>query len=611
MIRVNNNGPYALGIHWAHDASVSVCSPKGILFSIQEERISRIKHYYGFPKKSILAALDFCNLTPADISIVAFTSSSIFYPKYQRSIIVDVYGRKKRIVSKMQIIHDWMRKNLLEDFGWGMHDKRRIGLEELIKKNWGKYYKRHYLFNEKFLSEIGLFHPRISYYYISHHRAHASSTFRLSGFKNACVVTLDGKGDGLSGTIYKGFSDGQMVLQRASKADDSLGAFYQAVTEALGFIPVDGEYKTMGLAAFGSSRGKKNPFHHIVSSHDGRLKSHIAWKWRSFNLAHPDKKVPNPLSSVSQAEDFERLLKTYSREDLAFFAQKVCERCMFEYVKDAMHLTKSKNIAAAGGVFLNVKGNSLIKNRLTPSAFFVYPDSGDSGLAAGAALEALYQEGFITSSLAWENPFLGTQFTDSEIEKTLQSFRQKYPITIRNGSVSHLSQELTKGKVIGTFQGRLEMGPRTLGNRSVLADPRDISIKDRINRILKGRELFVPFAPVLLKEDAHKYWSGDANYKYMTFIVKANTFAKKTIPAAVHVDGTMRPEVVDKNFHPWVYNLLIEFKRKTGIGVLLNTSFNRHGLPIVASPKDCLEHLINGWVDGISIGNWYVEKGSN
>ena len=153
------------------------------------------------------------------------------------------------------------------------------------------------------------------------------------------------------------------------------------------------------------------------------------------------------------------------------------------------------------------------------------------------------------------------------------------------------------------------MGPRALGNRSVLADPRSDVTKDRINLLLKGREWFVPFAPAVLEEDAGLYWQGATNYRYMTFAVKASDYAKEHVPAVVHVDGTMRPEVVTQDFNQWLYEVLQEFKARTGVGVLINTSFNRHGLPIVGAPADALEHLVNGWIDGLSIGQWYVERG--
>jgi carbamoyltransferase len=170
-----------------------------------------------------------------------------------------------------------------------------------------------------------------------------------------------------------------------------------------------------------------------------------------------------------------------------------------------------------------------------------------------------------------------------------------------------VAARIAEGKVIGSFQGRLEVGPRALGNRSVLADPRRLEVKDKINLLLKGREPFVPFAPSVLHEDAHLYWDGPTEYRYMTFAVHASAHARQAIPAVVHVDGTLRPQVVSEDMNPRYAGLIRAFKRQTGVGVLLNTSFNRHGHPIVGSPEDALMHLANGWIEGLYIGDHYVE----
>jgi carbamoyltransferase len=182
-------------------------------------------------------------------------------------------------------------------------------------------------------------------------------------------------------------------------------------------------------------------------------------------------------------------------------------------------------------------------------------------------------------------------------------------LTIETATPEMVASRVLAGKVIGRFQGRLEIGPRALGNRSVLADPRKPEVKDRINLLLKGREPFVPFAPSVLPEDAPQYWAGSQDYPYMTFAVRASEDAKREVPAVVHVDGTLRPQVVCDELNPGYAELIRAFKRATGVGVLLNTSFNRHGHPIVGSPDDALMHLTNQWVDGLSIGKYYVERG--
>jgi len=605
---INPSKPLALGIHWAHDASVAICSPEGILCTIAEERIARIKHYYGFPCRAIETALRYCGLSGSDIDFVAFSTKKALFPQHTNYMIVDADGTLAS-VSEVSFYLNKTRRRIKQV----LRNGQNFETPNQIARNWNGFEDRHWSKYADFLADLGLFDKRIKYYYIAHHRAHAASAFRLSGLQEACVLTIDGKGDGLSATIYKGHPDGSLELLRSSKAQDSIGAFYQAITEALGFIPVDGEYKTMGLAALGHDNGKENPFASILRVEDGIFKSTIPWTYRNYNEYNPSKKVPNPLVSVAQTDRFKKLLDDMPPERFAYLAQAHSEENMLSYVRDAIRLTECDKIAGAGGVMLNVKANALIRDRLEPACLFIFPDAADSGLATGAAMEALYQADVLRNSANFRNPYLGHSFSDEEICREIMRSKQEYGFLVIDGGNENpglVADHLVHGKVIGTFQGRLEMGPRALGNRSVLADARSETMKDRINRLLKGRDWFVPFAPVVLEEDASLFWDGPIDYRYMTMSVRASDYAKKTVPAVVHVDGSMRPQVVSPEYNPWLYKVLQEYKKRTGVGVLINTSFNRHGLPIVGAPADALHHLINGWVDGLIIGRWYLERGT-
>lgn len=600
--------PLALGIHWAHDAAAAICSPEGILFSLQEERPTRIKHYYGFPCRSIESALAFCGLRAADIDLVAFSSQSVFYPEHPRVRVVRADGPAAPAPGRSgpaRRLRSGVRAGL-ELLGIGGAVAAR-GKSAWERDGWREYAERHYSRMRPFLRDLGLLDPRIAHYYVAHHRAHAAAAFRLCGMPEATVVTADGKGDGLCGTIYRGQRDGTLALARSSPAADSLGSFYQAVTEALGFIPVDGEYKTMGLAARGRGIGE-NPFTGTVRVEDGVFRSRVAWTFRSFNARYPERTVPNPLGSVSQAEDYRRLLEDMAPEELAYRAQEHLEQGLLAYARDALRIAGLPALAGAGGVLLNVKANALLRDELAPAGFFVFPDAADSGLAAGAALEALFQEGALAGPLSLRTPYLGPAFGEEEIRREIERYRARHGLRVVSGTPETLAEKLCSGRVIGTFQDRMELGPRALGNRSVLADPRSGATRDRINGLLKGREDFVPFAPALLEEEAGRFWSGPTDLRYMTFLVEASAYARETVPAVVHVDGTMRPQVVSPASNPWLHELLLAFRRRAGVGVLLNTSFNRHGLPIVGRPEDALEHLVRGWVDGVSIGPWYVER---
>lgn len=604
---------FALGIHCGHDASVSICSPEGILFSVQEERLSRIKHHFGFPAMALPLALKCCGLTARDLSLVAFTTKDVLFPEHMRRLVLTADGAIGTTGPQAAWLFRPHLKVFLRD-GVGLIRVpwfarwRRARERRVVREDLGEFAGRHWAMYLEFLGDLGLMGRHITHYYVEHHLAHAASAFRLSGLRRASVLTIDGHGDGLSGTVFLGAEDGTLRLARRSLTQDSLGLFYQAVTEALDFIPVDGEHKTMGLAALGIEESAPNPLAGVVRVEDGRFRSSMPWKFRDYNATNPSRKVPNPLFSVSQAGVFRAMLQTASREQLAYRAQAHCEANMVSYAKDALKITGCDALVGAGGVMLNVKGVARIVESCNPKHFFVFPDSGDSGLSAGAAMEALHQCGAIREPASFSSPYLGNSFSDSEVLSEVAKFRERFDLVVEETDLPAVAEKLLAGSVIGTFQGRMEVGPRALGNRSVLADPRHAPVKDRINSLLKGRESFVPFAPCVLEEDAGLYWHGSGQQYYMTGAVEATAFAKHAVPAVVHVDGSMRPQVVSKRLSPWLHELLLEFKARSQVGVLLNTSFNRHGLPIVGSPADALDHLVHGWVDGVFLGRWYVAR---
>jgi carbamoyltransferase len=603
MPTFGDSGVLALGIHCMHDASVAVCTPSGCVFALAEERVTRIKHYYGFPIEALRTAFRELAITGADIDIVAVSTHQPLFPFQRNYISVELDGKPSG-----PALHEFSR--------WRPGARKvaptppppPTAAASFVGTAWEGFESRHWSHFHGALNELGLLSPGIRYVYVAHHRAHAASTFRLAGMsgETVCVVTMDGKGDGHSGTIYRGHANGRLELIRAIPAQHSLGSFYQAITEVLGFVPVDGEYKTMGLAALGKP-GSPNPFDGLVEVQDGMTRSRLSWTFRSYNTVYPAKRVPNPLGSVAETESFRGDLERHGPSQLAYFAQEHVERNVIALMRDALKLTGARRLAVAGGVMLNVKANGRVRDELAPSDYFVFPDSADSGLSIGAAMEGLYLCGVATTA-SLPSPYLGHRYTDEQIATTLAGAADLDVDDEGDRLPSRVAKELVRGQVIGTFQDRLEVGPRALGNRSVLADPRDPAIRARINDILKGREWFVPFAPVVLEEEAKKYWCGPIDYRYMTFTVAASDFAKARVPGVVHVDGTMRPQVVNRSTHPWLHAVLQSFRALTEVGVLINTSFNRHGLPIVGAPADAIEHLRQRWVDGLAIGRYYVTR---
>ncbi len=584
-----------LGIHPYHDASVTFIDEENILFAIAEERLSRIKHHYGFPILGIREGMKRLSISYRDIAAIAISTKKSILPhpeQYRVSISgeVESLGLREKKFNKF-----WLKE-------------KPVPLGKVkIPRDWvGEFEDRHWSYHYESLLDLGLMSPRIPVYNVEHHKAHSSAAYRSREWdSNVCIVTYDGKGDNLSHSTLLGNATGEVLPIRTSSSKNSLGAFYQAITESLGFIPVDGEYKTMGLAALGEPQ-ERNPFADVLKVEDGRLQSKYEWAYRSFNKTNPAKKVNNPLSSVSETDIFKEILEHTKPEDFAFAAQSKFEDVSLELIDQSLKLTGSRNLAISGGCALNVKANNKIAKNFDLENFYVFPDSGDSGNSTGAALEVLYSL-MKKKYVKLGNMYLGTEYDDSQIKVYLRSREIPY-IDMKDHANFIITSKLIEGQVVGIFWGAMEIGPRALGNRSVLADPRNPIIKDRINEILKGREWFVPFAPVVIKEDRNSYYDSKFDLEHMTVAVDAKDFARKNAPNVVHFDGSMRPQEVTFQSNPRLYSLLEEFKKQTGVPILMNTSFNRHGLPIVESPADALEHLDNGWVDVLVLGNLLIEK---
>lgn len=584
----------ALGVNCAHDASATLCDATGVLASIAEERLNRVKHFCGFPSLAVRAVLAQCGMTIEDVDVLAFSSQYGVLRQHDDSLVVGLDARRRAPCAE-NIAFEPDASDLI------------ASIERQLGDLWTGFGDRHPSARLDEMMELGFLRKGLRHYHVHHHLAHAASAFLLSGMKEATVLTVDGKGDKISATIYWGAPDGTLHLLRSSNSRDSLGCFYQAVTEALGFVPIDSEYKTMGLAALARPDGHVNIFDGVVRCTDGVFQAADKWQFRCYNRANPDRRLPNPMNSIVQSVDYARQLERMTPEQFAHDAQLHFEDNMLAYVRDAMAISGCRSLAAAGGGFLNVKANRRILDQLEPDHFFVFPDAADSGNAAGAALLALQMEGALGAPVRLPMPYLGNEFSLDGIEKLLVS---SCDLEVSPASPDDIAGALVRGEVVGTFQGRMEAGPRALGNRSVLADPRDVTIKDRINRLLKGRDLFVPFAPIVIEEDASLYWSGPIDYRHMTFTVRASDYAHEKVPAVVHVDGSMRPQVMGPRDNPLLHSLLCAFRELTGVGVILNTSFNRHGLPIVGSPEDALFHLRQGWVDSLWIGSWRVLRRS-
>ena len=413
---------------------------------------------------------------------------------------------------------------------------------------------------------------------IEHHITHAYSSFPFSGFDDCYSISVDGYGEMTSTLVYR---PGEGKIKEIY-VPNSLGVFYTEITRWIGFDLLQ-EGKTMGLASYGT---KKYDFSKYISYGNG-----------SYKL------VPNLAEQLMR--DFgERRREgelTKEHKDIAYTAQKYVEEVMIHLAQ--YHVGKN-NLCLSGGVSLNCVANGRILREAGIKDIFAQPMANDAGGALGAAVYLAMQDGYKFEEMY--HPYYSEGFNDEEIEKALKQARVKYEYHKDPAGVA--AEFLAESKIIGWFQGRMEIGPRALGNRSILADPRKVEMKDIINRRVKHREPFRPFAPSLLEEEMRKYLVDAYPTPFMLLSFEVPDERKKEIPAVVHVDGTARPQTVTKKQNPLYYELIKQFQKETGIPVVLNTSFNIRGKPIVRTPKDALAMFYTEDMDALILGSYVIKK---
>ncbi|RMH41615.1 MAG: carbamoyltransferase, partial [Deltaproteobacteria bacterium] len=421
--------------------------------------------------------------------------------------------------------------------------------------------------------------------YVDHHRAHVASAYYCSGFDRCLVVSLDGYGSGQSGSFYLG-EGGRLRLLAPIPYPHSLGTFYRRVTQALGFKPNRHEGKIVGLAAYGDP---------------DKLYATVRAR---FDLEHPD------YYRFKSAQDpwFERrLVEDNEPADVAAAYQRVLEDVATLYIARWVRRTGVKHVACAGGVFANVKMNQRVLEIPEVESVFIFPNMGDGGVGAGAAL-ALYADLRGLAPRPVRDMYLGPSFDDRAIEQALDASGLRYR---RSKDIERdVVDLLLQNRVVARFDGRMEFGPRALGNRSILYPAVDPAVNKWLNERL-GRTEFMPFAPISLREHADALYDNVAGMdhaaRFMTITTNCSQQMRKQSPAAVHVDGTARPQLVDESTNPSVYKVLRLYHERTGIPTLINTSFNMHEEPIVCTPEDAIRAFREGNLEALAIGNFLVE----
>ena len=432
--------------------------------------------------------------------------------------------------------------------------------------------------------------------YVDHHLAHALSGFAYSGFDDAAVVAMDGRGAWEATSIWHG-RDGRLEHVLTIPFPDSVGYFYSEFTEYLGFQRNSDEWKVMGLAPYGKPGMDLRAFIEVdavpYKVHARKLVANGVAPFAEMVRLFGPRRVP-------ESEIDER------HKDVAYAVQDACEIAMMSVVKTAIEKTKSRNVCLAGGVALNSKANGKIVASGLVDNFFVQPAASDDGVALGAALAPYMDRGGRLPMEAMRHAYLGPEFDDEAIENALRTYKLKYT---RLGDVAAAAAELlSNGKILGWFQGRMEFGPRALGSRSILADPRDPEMNAKVNNAVKFREWWRPFAPSIKKEAAEEYLESASDSPFMILTAQVRPEKRAVIPSVTHVDGSARPQTVEQKINPLYWRLIDEFAKRTSVPVIMNTSFNLRGEAIVHTPTDAIRTFFSSGMDALVIGSFLVEK---
>jgi carbamoyltransferase len=598
-----------LGINPAYDAAAAVLVDGDIKAIIEEERLSRIKLHVGFPRRAIKEALRISGVEPREVTCVTFSFVDYLYANTiltrfllaENGVPIDPAGP----VPLFKALKEVFRAVRLEDlFSFSL----KLSTKTNYKTNYNRYLVE--------LNDLGIKVDAIQP--VDHHLSHAASTYYSSGFDECLIVTADGGGDGLSSTVSVG-KRGAISRMFASSEDVSPGQFYAGITYYLGFKVHRHEGKITGLAAHGDPEKcyqqlvpclglTEDNTKFTCDIFDPSLTQKFLHLWRLTGNNYFLHSVMNDYHAY-----YKKHLSSYSREDVAAAAQKRLEDVMVQYIKSMIEITGMKKIALAGGVFGNVKLNQKIFELEEVDEIFIHPNMADGGNALGGAyvahvknMDEMDASKFCGRKIL--NVYLGHEYTDNQIEEEIR--KRNLGFRYCEDIESEVAEKLAVGQVVGRFNGKLEYGPRALGNRSILANPSNPDIVDILNNRLKRTE-FMPFAPSVLYEDREQFFhisNGNSHaVEFMTITCSVCADKQELIPAVCHVDDTARPHVVKKSVNPSFYKIILEFKKRSGFGVIINTSFNVHEEPIVCSPGDACKAFQENAVDALAIGNFMVE----
>jgi carbamoyltransferase len=593
---------YILGVSaFYHDSAACLINDGHIIAAAQEERFTRKKHDPDFPSNAISYCIDEANISVAEIAHVVFYEKP--FVKFERLLETYLAFAPKGFRSFSSAMPLWIKEKLFQ---------KTIIIEHLSevldsKINW----------NDRLL-------------FSEHHLSHAASAFYPSPFKNAVILTLDGVGEWTTSSVAVGDGKSLKVLKEIY-FPHSLGLLYSAFTYYTGFKVNSGEYKVMGLAPYGKPKYADLIKEKLVKvAKDGSFQLDMSYFDYPTGLYMTNKKF-NALFGAPPRKPESDL--TQREMDLAASIQKVTEEILIKMAKSIVKETGEKNLCLAGGVALNCVANGILLREKIFDNIWIQPAAGDAGGALGAALSVWYlkyakNRKLISGKDSMNGSYLGPSYSDSAIENDLIECGAKFHKLKEEILIEKVAEALVDEKAIGWIQGRMEFGPRALGGRSIIADPRSPAMQKQLNLKVKYRESFRPFAPSVLSEYVSEWFEHDSDSPYMLFVADVNkkkrlamkkeekalfgiaklNIPRSSIPAITHVDYSARIQTVHADTNPKYHALINKFYEKTGCPIVVNTSFNVRGEPIVCSPKDAFKCFMGSEIEVLAIGNYLLFK---
>jgi carbamoyltransferase len=596
---------YVLGISRIHDSAAALVRDGEIIAFSEEERFTRVKHDGGFPTRAIEFCLARAGITLADVDHVAYYWQRWKEPIHAAKVFARHFPGTLEVFRNPNGDEGGKSASLLDTFktggGKGV-DNYHVGGAVLA------HFKRSYTLGNDLKAALGFTGAtKFKVHLVDHHRSHAASAYYISPWDESAVLTLDGIGSDGTSTYLSHGKGNRIVDLRRIKFPHSLGAMYAGVTGYLGFFPTMDEGKIMGLAPFGNDVFVDKFKELIHLDDDGGFELDLSWFRHHTTGKHVmSKKFTDtfgPARPRTKVTADNPVPQHYM--DVAYALQVTLEEAGLHLARWLQRETGSKRLCVAGGVALNSVMNGRILLETPFEDFFAQPAAADDGCALGAALEVSVgkydkprpRDGFT---------YTGPDFTEAEMELALKDAGIEY---IRVADIAaHTASAIAGGKIVGWVQGRMECGPRALGNRSLVADPRDPESKTRMNEKVKHREAFRPFAPSCLVERAGDYFVSDYPSPVMLLVFDVLADKRAEVPAITHVDGTARVQTVSREDNALYWDMIKAFEKLTGVPMVVNTSFNDNNEPIVATPQDAIACYLKTDVDALALGPFWAEK---